>query len=189
MSKWDDILESGKQVDWRKVVATVAPTLAAAFGGPLAGTAAATLSTAMFGKPDATEKEIAVALQSANPEMLAKIKAADQAFAVEMKKLDLDLERIAVGDRADARTRQIATNDWMPAVLGILVTIGFFGLLTAMFFWTPPVESESALQIMLGALGASYLSVVTYYFGSSAGSKQKTDMFGQMEKKGLVPKV
>ena len=167
--------------DWKSIVATVAPTLATALGGPLVGTAVAAVSNALFGNPDATEKQIAQAVEKADPEILQRLRAADIQFAEAMGKLNLDMERIAASDRADARTREIASSDWVPAALALLVTVGFFGLLSAMFFWIPPQESEAALQIMLGALGASYLSVVTYYFGSSAGSKAKTDMFNKLQ--------
>jgi hypothetical protein len=170
-----------KTPDWKSVVQSVAPALATALGGPLAGTATAAISEAIFGKPDATEAQIEQALTRADPDMLLKLKEADQNFAVWMRQIDVDLERIAAADRADARTRDIATKDYAAPILGTIITLGFFGLLSTFFFVTPPAEAETVLQIMLGALGASYLSVVTYYFGSSVGSKHKTDLFANLE--------
>lgn len=167
--------------DWKNVVKVVAPTLATVLGGPLAGTAVTALSEALFGKPNASEADIAGAVLTADPALLLKLKQADHAFAEKMAVLELNYEKIAQADRADARTRQIATNDITPAVLAIVVTSGFFGLLGALFFWVPPSEAETVLQIMLGALGASYLAIINYYFGSSSGSKEKTQMFGKMQ--------
>jgi hypothetical protein len=37
-------------MDWKKIVGAVAPTLATALGGPLAGMAAAAVSDALLGK-------------------------------------------------------------------------------------------------------------------------------------------
>ena len=171
-----------KTPDWKLVVRSVAPALATALGGPLAGTATAAVSNAIFGKPDASEQQIEEALTRADPDTLLKLKEADSNFEVWMGQINVDLERIAATDRADARTRDIAAKDYAAPVLAGLITVGFFALLASFFFITPPSEAETVLQIMLGALGASYLSVVTYYFGSSAGSKQKTELFERMGK-------
>ena len=166
---------------WINVVRSVAPALATALGGPLAGTATAAVSNAVFGRPDASAEQLDEALDRADPETLLKLKEADQQFKVEMKKVDVDLERIAAADRSDARTREIAVKDQMPAAIGSLVTLGFFGLLAALVFYEPPVANAEALYIMLGSLGTAFTGIVTYYFGSSVGSKQKTDLFANIE--------
>ena len=46
----------------------VAPSLATALGGPLAGVAVKTLSNALFGHEDATEQQISDAMASATPD-------------------------------------------------------------------------------------------------------------------------
>ena len=47
------------------IVKTVAPTIATAMGGPLAGMAVRTLSETLLGKPDGTEAELAAAAAAA----------------------------------------------------------------------------------------------------------------------------
>jgi hypothetical protein len=155
--------------------------LATALGGPLAGAATAAVSDAIFGKTDASEKEISEALSRPDSETLLRLQEADQRFQKEMASMQVDLERIAAADRSDARTRDIATKDGMPAAIGSLVTLGFFGLLAALVFYEPPVANAEALYIMLGSLGTAFTGIVTYYFGSSVGSKQKTDLFANIE--------
>jgi hypothetical protein len=162
-------------------VRSVAPALATALGGPLAGTATAAVSNAIFGRPDASQGQIEEALDRADPDTLLKLKEADQRFASDMAEIEVDLERIAASDRADARTREIAVSDKMPAAIGSLVTLGFFGLLAALVFYQPPVANAEALYIMLGSLGTAFTGIVTYYFGSSVGSKHKTDLFANLE--------
>ena len=60
----------------------VAPTIATALGGPLAGVAVKTLSNAIFGHEDATEQQISDAMASATPDQLAAIKKIDADFKV-----------------------------------------------------------------------------------------------------------
>lgn len=167
-----------QDIDWRSIVGTVAPALATALGGPLAGTAAQAISQALFGRPDASEDEITAALKGATPQALLDLKKADQEFKVEMGRLGVALEKIAADDRANARERQAKMNDWTPTVLGAIILAGFFAVLLLMIFEPLPPESKSALDIMLGVLGTISVAVVQYIYGSSAGSARKTELIG-----------
>jgi len=153
----------------------VAPTIATALGGPLAGLAAKTLSTVLLGKEDGSEAEIAKALQGASPDQLAAIKKIDADFKTRMAELEIDLERIVAGDRDSARKREVALGDHTPKILAAAITIGFFGILFWMFVHGVPKNGNEALLLMLGALQTAFTGVIAYYFGSSAGSKAKTD--------------
>jgi len=82
--------------------------------------------------------------------------------------------RIDASDRASARARHQAMDDWTPAVLGSLIVIGFFTVLGVMVARKLPVGAETEFSIMLGALATMTAAVVNYFFGSSAGSKEKT---------------
>ena len=82
--------------DWKGLVKTVAPFLGTALGGPVGGVAARAIAGAVLGDEDASQEDVAAALQKANPEMLAKLKEADQKFKVEMGKLELDHARLAM---------------------------------------------------------------------------------------------
>ena len=108
------------------LIGSVAPTLATALGGPLAGVAVKALSEVLLGHPDGNDSDIATALSTATPEQLASVKKVDADFKVQMRSLDIDLERIAVDDRKSARDMQKETKDWLPRVLAIGVTFGFF---------------------------------------------------------------
>lgn len=157
------------------LLAQVAPTVATALGGPLAGLAVKTLSEALFGHQDANESDVSAALMNATPEQLQKLKEIDASFKLKMKELDIDLERISAADRDSARNMQLHTNDWIPRVLAILITVGFFGILVWMLIKGMPPTGTEALLMMLGALGTAWTGVVNFYYGSSAGSKAKTD--------------
>jgi len=158
------------------LVRTVAPSIASAVGGPLAGMATRAISEALLGKPDGTEQELAEAAAKATPDQLLALKQAEQDFAVKMRELDIDLERIANADRDSARNREVAAKDWTPRVLAGLVTGGYFGVLFYMLINGLPTHGGSeAMLVMLGTLGTAWGGIMAYYFGSSAGSKAKDE--------------
>jgi hypothetical protein len=160
----------------------VAPTIATALGGPLAGVAVKTLSNALFGHEDATEAQISDAMASATPDQLAAIKKIDADFKVQMKSLDIDLERIAAGDRDSARQMQRDTKDSTPKILAYFITFGFFGALVWILVFGIPKTGTEVILMMLGSLSTSWTGVVQFYYGSSAGSKAKTDALATKDK-------
>lgn len=170
--------------DWKSIVGSVAPTIATALGGPLAGMAVSAISQAVLGKPDAAEAEIGEAIvKSNNPEILLKLKTAEQEFAAKMKELDIDLEKIAADDRASARQREVAVKDTTPRNLAYLYTGGYFVMIAALFKFGVPEESRDLLNTLVGILSAAEVGIITYYFGSSAGSAKKSEMMDKLLKK------
>jgi hypothetical protein len=161
----------------------IAPTIATAIGGPVAGMAVKALAGALGLGQDASSDDVQTALMNATPEQLAAVKKIDADFKVQMKELDIDLERIAAGDRDSARNMQMQTNDWIPRAMAIMVTFGFFGILTWLLTKGVPPTGSETLIYMLGALGTAWTGIVQFYFGSSAGSKAKTDAMVAGEKK------
>jgi len=158
----------------KRAIAGAAPRLAHALGGPLAGAAVAQISKAIFGAPDADEELLSEALANASPEQLIALKKAEQEFEIALRETSLEGRRINAGDRADARRRQIAMNDWTPSALGAMIILGFFIVLAAMVARKLPIGAETEFSIMLGALATMTAAVVNYFFGSSSGSKEKT---------------
>ena len=161
----------------------IAPTIATAIGGPVAGMAVKALAGALGLSQDSSTDDVQTALLTATPEQLAAIKKVDADFKVQMKELDIDLEKIAAGDRDSARNMQMHTNDWIPRAMAIMVTFGFFGILTWLLTKGVPPTGSETLIYMLGALGTAWTGIVQFYFGSSAGSKAKTDALVAGEKK------
>ena len=160
----------------------VAPSIATALGGPLAGVAVRTLSNALFGHEDASEQQVSEALSTASPDQLAAIKKIDADFKVQMKSLDIDLERIAAGDRDSARQMQQNTKDSTPKILAYFITFGFFGALVWILVFGLPQTGLEVILMMLGSLSTSWTGVVQFYYGSSAGSKSKTDALAGKDK-------
>ena len=141
----------------------------------MAGMAVKALSGALFGHGDATQDDIMSALANPTGDQLAALKKIDADFKTQMKSLDIDLERIAAGDRDSARQMQMATRSWLPEVLAILVTVGFFGIIGYIIKYGLPDSGQEALLLLLGSLGTAWTGVMAFYFGSSAGSQKKTE--------------
>lgn len=167
----------------RDILAAVAPSLATAVGGPLAGQAVTAIGVALGLGPDAGPADVSKAVSKATPEQLFALKEADNSFAMEMQKLGVELESIVNQDRASARDREIALKDWTPRIIAFLIIFGFLFAVWAVMQGSVPNLRDPTTATMVGAV-IGYLSakadqIVSYYFGSSAGSAQKT---GQIEK-------
>jgi len=169
--------------DWKAIVRTVAPGIASAFGTPLAGMAVTALLNAVLPadatKPADPEAFLAQTLASANPEMLLKMKQADQQFLLDMKKLDIDLEKFNEEDRASARQREIAVKDKTPTLLAFAIVGGFLAMtcgiiVTALLEYKIDPVSMGLIGTLVGYLSAKSELVLTYYYGSSSGSAEKS---------------
>lgn len=162
--------------DWKALVGSVAPTIATALGGPFAGMATKELASRLLGKDNATEEELQTALASATPETLAEVKRIDAEFKTKMKELGVDLERVHAGDRASARDLAKSTTLLPQAVLAGVFVLGFVVVMYAVFTGSVTLEgsTQQAAFILLGILSAGMTQILNFFFGSSAGSKEKT---------------
>lgn len=150
----------------------IAPGIATALGGPLAGLAVTAISKAL----GIDEKDVQNTIESGKltSDQLASIKQAEIELQKQANELGLDFEKLATDDRKSARDMQVATKSYIPAVLAIGVTIGFFGILVGLM--TDNVTKSDALLLMLGSLGTAWTAIVSFYFGSSASSQNKDEM-------------
>lgn len=150
-------------------------------GGPYGQLAGSVLNKVIGVKADATPDDLASAFaQSADKQkFLLDMKAADNAFSEHMKQMDIqsvdDLAKIDAADRADARNREIQVKDWTPRIFGGLVLVLFAAVVVGALFFN--VKAESTLAGMLiGFASSEAKQVLSYYFGTSAGSDRKTEL-------------
>ena len=72
---------------------------------------------------------------------------------------------------------QDKTKGW----LSILVIMFSFSFLYLLMFYTIPEGNKDIINIVIGMIiGTGFTSVVSFYFGSSEGSKKKTEMLDKM---------
>ena len=169
-------------MDWKSIVSTVAPWIGTALGGPLGGLAVSAIADAL-GLSEKTTDAIQAAVSGASPEQLLALKKADQDFALRMQELGFkqiaDLEAIAAADRKDARDMQKTVRSPIPALLSVMVTCGYFGVLVGMMTGALKVSDSQALLIMLGSLGTAWGGVMAFWFGTTSGSQQKTELIAK----------
>ena len=149
------------------LLGSVAPTIATALGGPVAGMAVKALSGALFGHEDGTDEDIQAALANPTADQLAALKKIDSDFKVQMKSLDIDLERIAAGDRDSARSMAIQTHDWTPRILAVVVICAWVFIQWHLLNSIIPDVMRELVARVLGTLDAALTLVLSYYFGAS----------------------
>lgn len=197
-----------------QALVSIAPTLATMIGtaaggplGPLAGTAVAALEQA-FGLTPSTDVQDGVAnidqaIQSGKltPDVIAKIRSADQHHAEVIGQQHIDLEKLnkdheqamaqtAAQDRDSARQREMAVRDRTPAHLAYMILGGFFAVaiaeLIGMTFFAAAVKDIPPQGWVLignisGYLAAEAKAASAYYFGTTQGSDRKTDLLAQAQ--------
>jgi hypothetical protein len=163
----------------KQILGTLAPMLGTAIGGPFGALAGTALSQALGVAPE-DSKAAEAALLSASPDILLKVKQAEQDFTVRMRELGISEDKLVFEDIANARGREIAIRDNTPRVLAYLVTIGFFGTLAFLLVHGKPETGGDALLVMLGSLGTAWAGIMTYYYGSSVGSKTKDEALSKI---------
>ena len=179
-------------MDWSKVAANIgstAPLLAGLVGGPveLGVTAAAAIISHALGTPsDPTFVEPALN----DPGALEKIRLAENANSLQLQQLvviaaqarlahESELACIQSDARANAQAMGTVNRDWVPKVLAMAVTTGFFGILLLMAFQPLPGTNKDLVNVIVGALGTAWISIIGYYFGTSVGSMRKTELLAK----------
>ena len=99
---------------------------------------------------------------------------------IRVRELLIEAYEAEVTDRVAARNReaQVAAaggSDLLFKVVGFGITAAFVTIVAgALGLWDIPEEQQRLYDMAFGAVVAQMTAVVSYYFGSSIGSKQKT---------------
>jgi hypothetical protein len=163
--------------NWKGLIKDIAPVVGTALGGPLGGVATRYLAEHWLGNADAGHDEIAWAIEHASPEQIADLRRLDLEF-------QLELEKLGMMDRADARARDVAKggNNWradflaLIAIIGLVLCVWFIARDTAM-----PERAVNAIMFIAGILAAAVKDVYAFEFGSSRGSKEKDDTIARLK--------
>ena len=154
----------------------VAPTLATAIAGPLGGAAVSAIASRL-GVSDSVEA-------------VAKAIAGDPAAAAKLQELELEYAKLDNEDRASARAMQIAAlqqDDWLAKnFIYIFTAVWSIFAMTYFAFVTFGTVAESGVRMADTILGVLIGTVLTgffnFFFGSSKGSKDKTDALAKVLK-------
>jgi hypothetical protein len=152
------------------------PIVGAALSGGNPLTVAAMIANAFNANP--SDPADIINKINLDPNSQIKLLELQQTHEIELTKLALQAEIENNKDRASARQREVdiakaGQRDWMPAILATLIVLGFFSVLYAIMTTAGDPTDKDVLNIMLGVLGAQFAAVYSYYFGSSASSRNK----------------
>jgi hypothetical protein len=157
----------------------VAPVLATAVAGPAGGAAVGWIASKL-GIDDDTIEGVTKAL-TGNPEM-----------ALKLKELDLEYAKLEVQDRDSARQAYtaVATSEHATKLDKIVVPVLALGvvglaftLIGVLMFVNTPTDQQQIIIFALGFITSAAGQVLSFYFGSSQGSKDKTEEIKGMLKK------
>ena len=170
-------------MDWKKTLATVAPAIATALGGPLAGVAVSMAGKALGLGDGATESDVEAAVLSGNPDVLVRLREVNTQFERDMKALDIDLERIHAGDRLSARDLAKTKGTIVQTALTVLFCSVFAVLMGQIFTGQEVVHSSmrDIANFLLGTLTGILMQQMNFWFGSSSGSKEKTQKLDSLK--------
>ena len=164
-------------MDWKKLVGSVAPLLGTALGGPMGGMAGKFLADKL-GVP---EDELQDLVETQDPEILLQIKNLDNDFNVKMRELGIAEEKLHEESTADARLLAIQTSLLPQAIIASIFIIGFIVVLYAVFSGEIELAGNELqmANVLIGILSAGIMQIMNFFFGSSSGSKQKTNLLGK----------
>jgi len=160
-----------------ELLKNVAPGLATMVAGPLGGAAVSAIAKKL-GVEDTVEA-VAQAIKS------------DPDAALKLREIDLKEIELADKDRDSARNREaaIANSEHAPTinkivtpVLALGVTALSFILFAILIFVDVKENAKDILIYILGVLSAAVTQILSYYFGSSQGSKDKSDEIKALKK-------
>lgn len=123
-----------------------------------------------------------------------EMRKSEMQFQLDMKKLSNEEQQMILGDISSARQREVQMMNSENATklnrnLMPIMALGTIILVLSLFFvlvFTPTIiqsESKEIVMYILGVLSAVLSQVYGYYFGSSAGSAEKSRTLAGMQNK------
>ena len=145
---------------------SLAPTIASAAGGPMAGMAVK-MAAQKLGVPEATANEIEDIIER-EPEKAVLLKEADKDFKDRIREMEIDLEsfKTEVEDRQHAR--ETFKNDWTPKVFGILALLLYGAYVMAVTIMPHDQNDETIISLVLGQLSGILGTMAAFWFSGSS---------------------
>ena len=168
-------------MDWLDVLKKVAPTVASAALGPLAGTVVTAVGS-LLDISEPTKEKIAEVITNGQltGEQIAGLKQLEMKLKAEEQERGFRYEELIFKDRADARNREIQTGDKTPRNLTYIIVIAFLCVVGATLAGWTQVDSVLA-GTLIGYLSAKCEQALAYFLGSTNGSQEKTRLLAMSQ--------
>ncbi len=169
----------------KTVLATVAPLLGTALGGPLGTAAGALVASALGTKPGDT-KAASDVLLAASPDNLLKLKEAELQFKQQMAQLGVTEDQLQYADVQSARSMEMTTKSTTPTVLSYVVLGAGLSAFLGVIFGFVNIPKDAATAAIFGS-ALTYLvteskAILGYWFGTTQDSGKKSDALAQIAK-------
>ena len=163
-------------MNWIDTLKSLAPTVATALGGPLAGAAVSAIGS-ILGVSQPTQDTIAKVFADGQitPEHLAEIRKLEMQYQNDEKERGFKYAELAYKDVDSARQMQITTKSNTPTILSYGVLIGGGSMMVAVLAGWAKVDGALA-GTLIGYAVSEMKAVLQYWFGSSQGSKDKDEL-------------
>ncbi len=179
--------------DIAKQIATQIGNFAPGIAGVLAvtgvGTPAAAAVAAIgalaksFGLPEtASHDEVLAAIQSTtDPDFKLKLIQAEQDFQIKKKEQEIQEQAQQLKDVQGARDMHTSHENKLGEdlnlyILSWCIVLGFFFVVGLLLFVQIPKETTNVLYTLLGTLGAGFMLVLQFFYGTNRSSAAKTNM-------------
>ena len=149
---------------------SLAPTIASAAGGPMAGMAVK-MAASKLGLPENTTANEIEDLIERQPERAVALKQAEEDFKNRIREMEIDLEsfKTEVEDRKDAREN--FSSDWTPKIFSILCLLLYGGFVMIVTLMPHDQNDETIISLVLGQLSGILGTAAAFFYGGSSGKK------------------
>jgi hypothetical protein len=166
-------------MDWKETLAKLAPTVATALGGPLAGAAVSALGD-LLGISEPTQEKIKAAIESGQltGQQIADLKSLELKLQAEEKERGFRYAELEFKDRDSARKASVdgGTLNKLFWFSIWLVTTVLVSELIVLRYGIPHGVPEIVVGRILGLLDSIAIQVLNFWYGTSSGSVRKTDL-------------
>lgn len=117
-----------------------------------------------------------------DPDTKLKIIAAENAFQLatrdqEIKTLQVQLLDVqGARDMHSAHEKTTGKTDINLYTLSWVIVVGFFGVVALLLYVTIPKDQTNVIFTLLGTLGAGFMLVLQFFYGTNRSSENKTAM-------------
>ena len=155
----------------------LAPTLATALGGPMAGEAVSAL-IGVVGGQDAEDVRKIIEGGRLTTEQIGQLRQLELQFQANERECGFKYAELSFKDRDSARQANVAGATQRPLFwLSVMLLVLCLGTeITVLMRGLPQGTSELVIGRVLGLLDAIAVTVLAYWYGTSSSSARKTEL-------------
>lgn len=169
-------------MDWKAVLGKIAPTVAVALGGPLAGGVVEVIGD-LLGISDPTQDKIKSAIEQGQltGQQIADLKTLELKLQAEERERGFRYVELEFKDREGARRANVdgGTMKQLFWLSFWLITTVLIAELCVLWLGIPHGVPEIIVGRVLGMLDSVAMQVMNFWYGTSSGSVRKTDLISQ----------